>query len=62
MADCIRNHLPDGLDRQLIVVLAGNALDAGAEVDMLQHEVVGILDLLVDRSGIFLAGDEHRKK
>lgn len=26
---------------------------------MLQHEVVGILNLLVDRSGKFLAGDEN---
>lgn len=41
MADGIRDHLADGLDRQLIVILTGDAFDAGAEVDVLQHEVVG---------------------
>ena len=59
MADCIRDHLPDGLDRQLIVILTGDAFDAGAEVDVLQHEVVGILDLLIDRTGKFFTGNEN---
>lgn len=58
MADGIRDHLADGLDRQLIVILTGDAFDAGAEVDVLQHEVVGILDLLIYRPGKLFAGDE----
>ena len=54
MADCIRDHLPDGLDRQLIVILTGDPFYAGAEVDVLQNKVVGILNLLIDRTGKFL--------
>ena len=59
MADGIRDHLADGLDRQLIVVLTSNSLNAGTEVDVLQHEVVGILNLLVYRPGKLFAGDEN---
>ena len=58
MTDGVRDHLPDSLDGQFIVVLTSDSFDAGTEVDVLQHEVVGILDLLVYRAGKFLAGDE----
>ena len=43
MADGIRDHLTDCFDGQLVIVLPCNPFNAGAEVDVLQHEVVGIL-------------------
>ena len=42
MADGIGDHLTDCFDGQLVIVLPCNPFNAGAEVDVLQHEVVGI--------------------